>query len=236
MTTETLTKPSTPAEAVIGAASMICAGWVYGKRHPSDDDLELLADCVGKYRDASTEEERTAALAALLDAQDYDPGPPIELHVDPIPMVLHCPGCGTQHLDGPNIDEGWTNPPHRSHLCAACHVVWRPADVPTVGVAAIATRGQNDTPIGSRVVQGGVDFDWTTERGRAVSPKAVRLITRLWEMDRRVAVQRRDEIISELLQAIDNLRLQAIASEGVLQPGPVHRLSVVARRARLMRR
>jgi hypothetical protein len=41
---------------------------------------------------------------------------------------------------------GWTNPPHRSHLCHVCDLIWRPADVPTVGVAAIATRGADDSP------------------------------------------------------------------------------------------
>jgi hypothetical protein len=39
----------------------------------------------------------------------------------------------------------WTNPPHRSHLCGACGCVWRPADVPTVGVKRIQTRGSRDT-------------------------------------------------------------------------------------------
>ncbi len=62
-----------------------------------------------------------------------------------IPMVLLCPACGHQHVDAPEPDKGWTNPPHKSHLCAACGVVWRPADVPTTGVAAIATRGKADT-------------------------------------------------------------------------------------------
>jgi len=95
----------------------------------------------------------------------------------PIPMILHCPCCGMQHVDAedrtpwppvpPNVQiesfsgeaaggalwtDGvtrypkWTNPPHRSHLCHYCGTVWRPADVPTTGVAAIATRGRDDTP------------------------------------------------------------------------------------------
>jgi hypothetical protein len=82
---------------------------------------------------------------------------------DPIPMVLHCPKCGLQHIDreepphtehtviGGDIAEvevapGWANPPHRSHLCAGCGHIWRPADVPTTGVAAIQTRGKADSP------------------------------------------------------------------------------------------
>lgn len=63
----------------------------------------------------------------------------------PIPMVLHCPKCHTQHIDVPEPEKGWTNPPHKSHLCHSCGTVWRPADVPTTGVAAIATRGKQDT-------------------------------------------------------------------------------------------
>lgn len=77
---------------------------------------------------------------------------------EPLPMVLFCPVCGTQHVDktedGTSVDTDsdgrptsapWLNPPHRSHLCAGCGAVWRPADVATVGVAEIATRGGRDT-------------------------------------------------------------------------------------------
>lgn len=88
--------------------------------------------------------------------------------VVPVDMLLFCPECKTQHIDAPSpCDMGmgcteygacyaaahgepdrctaWTNPPHRSHLCHKCGCVWRPADVPTNGVAAIATRGKADT-------------------------------------------------------------------------------------------
>lgn len=60
-----------------------------------------------------------------------------------IPMVLHCPVCRTQHIDEPA--PGWTNPPHRSHKCGSCGCIWRPCDLPTVGVATVATKGQADT-------------------------------------------------------------------------------------------
>ncbi len=86
----------------------------------------------------------------------------------PIDMILHCPLCGVQHVDlakectmGVGCREAgvcyakanddsercdkWDNPPHRSHLCAQCGNVWRPADVATNGVASIATRGERDT-------------------------------------------------------------------------------------------
>ncbi len=60
----------------------------------------------------------------------------------PIPMILYCPECAMQHIDAPEGD--WNNPPHRSHLCAGCGFIWRPADVATTGVAAISTTGRND--------------------------------------------------------------------------------------------
>lgn len=91
----------------------------------------------------------------------------------PLDMVLHCPNCSQQHIDKPDCvfdhfdvpmepdsDEGkaqiaqmqawerehnWSNPPHRSHLCGVCGFIWRPADVPTNGVAATKTKGKDDT-------------------------------------------------------------------------------------------
>ena len=72
---------------------------------------------------------------------------------EPIDMVLFCPACGKQHIDAPVEVPGhgmggeWTNPPHRSHLCAGCGHIWRPADVATNGVAAVSTQGKADSPI-----------------------------------------------------------------------------------------
>lgn len=85
-----------------------------------------------------------------------------------IDMVLHCPKCGRQHIDAPDgephlnvaridedasITEPWDNPPHRSHLCHGCGHIWRPADVPTNGVAAVKTTGKADSPIAAPVAQ-----------------------------------------------------------------------------------
>lgn len=85
----------------------------------------------------------------------------------PIDMLLFCPRCNTQHIDAPEpenefkpphildgsaddpvrpLREPWTNPPHRSHLCHACGHVWRPADVPTNGIAKLKTHGSCDSP------------------------------------------------------------------------------------------
>lgn len=63
----------------------------------------------------------------------------------PIPMRLYCPSCGIQHIDAPNPETGWTNPPHRSHLCQVCGAQWRPADVPTTGVETLQTEGKQDS-------------------------------------------------------------------------------------------
>lgn len=62
----------------------------------------------------------------------------------PVPMVLHCPCCGTQHIDAPNPEIGWTDPPHKSHLCLKCGIVWRPAGIYTRGIKYIIP-GSNDT-------------------------------------------------------------------------------------------
>lgn len=85
------------------------------------------------------------------------PAAPEQQEPTPIDMVLHCPACGMQHVDAPEkshyaIEDDeppmqWDNPPHRSHLCHDCGHVWRPADVPTNGVAAVKTKGKADSPV-----------------------------------------------------------------------------------------
>lgn len=64
----------------------------------------------------------------------------------PIPMVLHCPRCHLQHIDAPDErTPDWQNQPHRSHLCHGCGLIWRPADVPTIGVEHTQTSGRGDS-------------------------------------------------------------------------------------------
>lgn len=60
---------------------------------------------------------------------------------EPIPMRLYCPQCGAQHIDAPDEAIGWANAPHRSHLCAKCGHIWRPADVATTGVENLKGEG-----------------------------------------------------------------------------------------------
>ena len=67
------------------------------------------------------------------------------MEVKPINMLLQCPMCGMPHVDAPEPTRGWTNPPHKSHLCHGCGCIWRPADVPTNGVAFLSTVGASDT-------------------------------------------------------------------------------------------
>lgn len=64
----------------------------------------------------------------------------------PIDLVLFCPRCHEQHVDAPEPEKEWTNPPHKSHLCHKCGMIWRPCDRPTNGVRSINTMGAHDTP------------------------------------------------------------------------------------------
>ena len=68
---------------------------------------------------------------------------PVELK--PINMIIVCPKCGMQHIDAPEPDKGWTNPPHKSHQCHYCNIIWRVCELPTNGVPSVKTRGEADT-------------------------------------------------------------------------------------------
>lgn len=121
---------------------------------------DMVAEAVRAYVQAG-KRGVTSLMDAMRAALEATPPAPVD-------MLLFCPECGTQHIDEPEPakfmpaalrdelvvgsrirgelnPQRWTNPPHRSHLCHACKTIWRPADVPTNGVAAIATRGKADT-------------------------------------------------------------------------------------------
>jgi len=49
----------------------------------------------------------------------------------PIPMLIWCPMCSARHID---VGEFATKH-HHTHSCQKCGLTWRPAIVPTVGVA-----------------------------------------------------------------------------------------------------
>ena len=55
----------------------------------------------------------------------------------PIDVLLFCPSCKGQHVDAPEPENDWTNPPHRKHLCHVCGNIWKAAEVPTNGVAIL---------------------------------------------------------------------------------------------------
>src|SRR6185312_2507690 len=90
-----------------------CGGTDEGREHlhvrPTIEGVEHKPDCaVASIRDSRK------AFAASFDA----------VNREPIPMVLHCPSCGAQHIDAPEPENGWDNPPHRSHSCHTCKTVW----------------------------------------------------------------------------------------------------------------
>ena len=81
-----------------------------------------------------------------------------ELHVDRATPEV-CETCGhMEHMHDLTVSslccsqpaceclafKAWLNPPHKSHRCGNCNFVWRPADVPTNGVAHAKTKGEND--------------------------------------------------------------------------------------------
>jgi len=132
-----------------------------GAEAADDPELLALAERAVEAMAKRTPEEASAGFASWImgpggsegTTSTPPPEPEAQKAVEPIDMVLHCPACGLQHIDAPEADgqvpfgeERWTNPPHHSHLCHGCGHIWRPADVPTNGVAAIKTRGQNDSP------------------------------------------------------------------------------------------
>jgi len=52
----------------------------------------------------------------------------------PLKLALQCPVCRLDHVDAPSPEDGWTNPPHKIHLCAGCGHLWRPFPFPTEGI------------------------------------------------------------------------------------------------------
>lgn len=148
----------------------------FAKRYPDHEATDLLQEAEGLIADMDSEIEelrvnlqdselegyRTAffAIGELLGlpAQSIPPKkvwetqmrPALQAAIaaqGPVPMVLHCPRCHLQHIDAPDErTPGWQNPPHRSHLCHGCGLIWRPADVPTIGVERTQTTGKSDAP------------------------------------------------------------------------------------------
>lgn len=105
-----------------------------------EHDLDKWLGCFKiRWEDLILDRSRSCARCGKMD--EVEPQTPVD-------MILICPGCGGQHIDAPDPAVGWTNPPHKSHLCVVCKLVWRPADVPTNGVQSIKTKGKDDNWIG----------------------------------------------------------------------------------------
>lgn len=146
-----------------------------GKMLASPGDW-IIRGVKGEYYPCKPDIFEATYSPAALAAGQATAAQPGDIGRKSIDMVLHCPKCGLQHIDKDNSEdlrieaaelgvdrEGerrlerwieereWPNPPHRSHLCQnrKCGHIWRPADVPTNGVAAIKTAGTKDDPITS---------------------------------------------------------------------------------------
>ncbi|MES2347078.1 MAG: hypothetical protein V4641_05845, partial [Pseudomonadota bacterium] len=150
-----------------GVRAALLAVWpVAANRIEADESAVPVAMVVNREGGQELFEERaieyTDAIQKLPHNTPLFTHPPAQpAQEQPIPMILHCPSCGLQHIDAPEthhldraLDEAsldgsysasWDNPPHRSHLCHGCGTVWRPADVATTGVSSIETKGKADT-------------------------------------------------------------------------------------------
>ncbi len=60
----------------------------------------------------------------------------VEYSEEPVDVVLYCPACKTQHIDGYE-SASWKNPPHKTHLCHFCGELWTPSRRATNGVRAV---------------------------------------------------------------------------------------------------
>lgn len=125
-------------DALRAALEAQAGDWMWAPREP-DETMKRCADSNWSGFCKGTEDAREAAARLYRSMLAVAPAP----SRDPIPMVLHCPHCHTQHLDKPEPENGWDNPPHASHLCHNCGAIWRPASVDTEGVENVPA-GKHD--------------------------------------------------------------------------------------------
>lgn len=103
--------------------------------------LDIGPDWQSGKNDLS-EDEATAIRAASEHLAAFTGEKPMAQ--SPIDILLFCPRCHFQHVDAPQPEKDWNNPPHRSHECQFCGCIWRPSDAATNGVEKIATKGKAD--------------------------------------------------------------------------------------------
>lgn len=140
-----------------------------GRIEFGDPTFQEYSQASAAKRLPAHEHLRAAASASFRDGFELAQAQPIDmilpcpacgmLHIDdPAPDLCECGRTVREHsapeegypsdaaIFGCNeFKVAWDNPPHKSHLCHGCGLIWRPADVPTNGVAVIKTKGQNDT-------------------------------------------------------------------------------------------
>lgn len=137
------------------------------------------ANCQGSVF-GMTKEESTA---------NWNTCPTAARTAEPIDAILFCPNCCEQHVDEAKPDicqecgwhkldhvadndgacrsfTAWLNPPHKSHRCNFCNHVWRPADAPTNGVLALATKGERDGDVKPKYFATTKDFNDAVEYAR----------------------------------------------------------------------
>lgn len=113
--------------------------WEDIRRAIAEDDTEIYTvehgadadDHVVELTDAGVDVLANIALAS------------VQAHLV-VDMLIFCPRCNVQHVDRPQPEKNWDNPPHKSHLCHACGCIWRPSDMCTNGVESIHTKGKDD--------------------------------------------------------------------------------------------
>lgn len=153
----------------------------------------------------------------------------------PIDMVLHCPACGMQHIDRPDppsqyagmdgTSNEWTCPPHRSQLCrpedGGCGHIWRPADVPTNGVAAVKTKGKADSPIATPAEPDAarVEADRSMLREARDAIQALRMANERWGL-----TQARRDAVNKAIAAVGRIdaALAAERNNGIRPAGGEH--------------
>lgn len=98
----------------------------------------LCAETVSKaYKGLPVRRSTSERIARAAHALGLTPPPGVTLTIPgtpgtgaPIPMLLWCPSCHTQHIDRGK----WRTRPHARHLCNGCGVEWTPCRLATVGV------------------------------------------------------------------------------------------------------
>lgn len=178
---------------IMHAASAGTAGIVALARS-GDDSRDRFGDalaaflCEGASSDcAGLERELSKRLLMVVDAGHWAANVnAADAAAEPIRMVLHCPRCGLQHVDQPEPESGWTNPP----LCHGCGCIWRPAEVATNGVPGLTATGTADnwfpgsaTSLDARIavmdVLAAVRDDFTAPDAAAALDEAMRRVTEL---------------------------------------------------------